>query len=72
MRKLSCVRRARQRPSRLQHRQSQALRVSAYASAATEIITIATAMTIAAPALNFTNMTAGCIAAGTTEMATEW
>ena len=40
----------------------QALRGSASASAATEIITIATVMIIADPALSSTHMIAGCIA----------
>ena len=69
MKKISCALAALV-PSRLQRLQSRALRVLASASAATEII-IATATTIAAHVLSFTNGIAGCIAAGTIMMATE-
>jgi hypothetical protein len=66
MKKFSCVLAA------LRRLPSRARRVSASASAATEIITIATVMTtIAALALGSTNMIAGCVAAGTITMATE-
>jgi hypothetical protein len=54
----------------LRRLQWQALRVLASGSEATGII-IATVMTIAALVLSFTNMIAGCIAAGTIMMATE-